>query len=116
MPDTTGLFGTTYTVYLRGFEGTGSQSGLSLTNAFRKVLSLASYSHEFEQRGTEYILLLSRRDGPSCSIQSAAPIESDAKHEVMLKAVDGRLSGFSAVPDDAFLEVRRHAAMARHGA
>jgi hypothetical protein len=32
----------TYTVYLRGFEQTGSESGLSFTNAFRLVLALAT--------------------------------------------------------------------------
>jgi hypothetical protein len=116
MPDRVGPFGTTYTVYLCGFEQTGSESGLSLTNAFRRVVSLASRSHAFEQRGEEWVLLLSVHNGShDDSIRSDMPIESDAKREIMLKAADGRLSGFAAVPDDDFLEVRRQAAMVRHG-
>jgi hypothetical protein len=117
MGTSVGPFGTTYTVFLRGFESIGSQSGLSLTNAFRRVLSLAGRSHEFERVGEDWVLRISGRTTPvgAAVLRSNAAIEPDAKRDLMFQAIDGHLSGFAAVPDDAFPEIRVAAARKRHG-
>lgn len=111
-----GPFGTTYTVFLRGFESIGSQSGLSLTNAFRRVLSLAGRSYEFEQDSDGWLLRISGRTAPggTTTLRSNAAIEPNAMRELMFQAIDGHLSGFAAVPDDAFPELRLAAARKRH--
>lgn len=105
----------TYTVYLRGFERIGAESGLSLTNAFRRALSLAHQSYEFEERPDGGALVFSRRGlangATSDALQSLKSIESDAKHELMIRATDGRLHGFTICPDEAFLNVRSKPAM-----
>ncbi len=93
----------TYTVYLRGFEGVGSESGLSLANAFRRVLSLARRPGEFETRGDALALVF---DGAIEPIISRAPIESDARRELMLAAMDGRF-GFAAALDGDFFALPR---------
>ncbi len=118
MDTSVGPFGTTYTVFLRGFESIGSQSGLSLTNAFRRVLSLAGRSHEFAQDGDGWTLSISSRSAAedAAVLRSSAVIEPDAKRDLMFQAIDGHLSGFAAVPDDAFPEVRVAAARKRQSA
>ncbi len=93
----------TYTVYLRGFESVGSESGLSLANAFRRVLSLAGCPGEFETRGDALTLVFRGNVEP---IMSRTPIESDAVRELMLAAVDGRF-GFAATLDADFLALPR---------
>ena len=105
----------TYTVYLKGFESIGSQSGLSLTNAFRRVVSLSHRSFAFNTEDGKLVLRLAR-DGDTDVLRSDSSIEPTARRELMLMAVDGRLSGFAAVEDCDFIELRQAAAKARHAA
>ena len=102
-------------MFLKGFETIGNQSGLSLTNAFRRVVSLARRSHVFEQNRSQFVLRL-KHNGVEEVLCADAVIEPTARRELMLKAIDGRLSGFAAVEDGAFFAVREAAAKARHAA
>jgi hypothetical protein len=98
---------TDYTVFLRGFENQGSQSGLTLSRAFSTVSGHCGLTHTFERRGNHWVLVFAKHfiscSPPPATIESRVELEGDAKRELMSMALDGRLSGFCALPDTDFL-------------
>ncbi len=97
---------TGFTVFIDGFESFARDSGLSLNRAFSLIVELAGYSHHFS--GGTLTLTTTSKDGlVEIVLQSDASIETDARRELMLKAIDGRLRGFKALPDTDFIGVKR---------
>ena len=92
---------TTYTFFLRGFIPQSRESGLSLSQAWSRVLE-HSQSNANWDRQAQPELIITRFNGEKIELTSTKPISTDAEREVILLAMDGRLSGFTAIPDDEF--------------
>jgi hypothetical protein len=62
------------------------------------------------------LVLRLARTGAEDLLIAESVIEPTARRELMLRAIDGRLSGFAAVEDGAFFAIRETAARSRHAA
>jgi hypothetical protein len=105
---------TTYTVFDDDFEEHAPHFHLTLEAAFAWVMGSCGYQHRFERRATGYVLSVWDLDYPENEPReelSTLAANAEARHELMLRALDGRFQGKMALPDDEF-QVRLREALA----
>jgi hypothetical protein len=93
-----------YVVLMAGAEDQADirrDAAHSLEQAFARIACLCGYSYHFEQGQEDWRLVLTDVERPSDSpepISTSYVKTADAKRDLMVQAIDGRLKGYAAIP------------------
>jgi hypothetical protein len=85
----------------------------TLEQAFAQIACRCGYNYHFEQEQDGWKLVITDVERPDCSpepVYSTCIKPRDAKHDLIVQAVDGRLKGHVAIGYDEFERQRRRSA------